>query len=34
MAFFDKVSKILYTDAIQNIGWQPYTSFSSGKWYF
>lgn len=34
MAFFDKVSKILYTDAIQNIGWQPYTSFSSSKWYF
>ena len=34
MAFFDKVSKILYTDAIQNIGWQPYTSFTSGRWYF
>ena len=34
MAFFDKVSKILYTDAIQNIGWQPYTHFTSGRWYF
>lgn len=34
MAFFDKVSKIVYTDAIQNIGWQPYTFFSSGRWYF
>lgn len=34
MAFFDKISKTIYTDAIQNIGWQPYTVFSSGKWYF
>ena len=34
MAFFDKISKIVYTDAIQNIGWQPYTFFSSGRWYF
>lgn len=34
MAFFDKVSKIVYTDAIQNIGWQPYTHFTSGRWYF
>lgn len=34
MAFFDKISKILYTDAIQNIGWQPYTSFAGGNWYF
>lgn len=34
MAFFDKVSKIVYTDAIQNIGWQPYTFFTSGRWYF
>jgi len=34
MAFFDKISKTVYTDAIQNIGWQPYTYFTSGKWYF
>ena len=34
MAFFDKISKIVYTDTIQNIGWQPYTSFTSGRWYF
>lgn len=34
MAFFDKISKTVYTDAIQNIGWQPYTFSSRGKWYF
>lgn len=34
MAFFDKISKTIYTDAIQNIGWQPYTSFRDGRWYF
>ena len=34
MAFFDKISKTIYTDAIQNIGWQPYTFSSRGKWYF
>lgn len=34
MAFFDKISKTIYTDAIQNIGWQPYTFFTSGRWYF
>lgn len=34
MAFFDKVDKVIYTDVIQNIGWQPYTFLSSGKWYF
>ena len=34
MAFFDKISKTLYTDAIQNIGWQPYTLFFRGNWYF
>jgi len=34
MAFFDKISKTIYTDAIQNIGWQPYTLFSRGSWYF
>ena len=34
MAFFDKISKTVYTDAIQNIGWQPYTTNRDGKWYF
>ena len=34
MAFFDKISKTVYTDAIQNMGWQPYTCFSKGSWYF
>ena len=34
MAFFDKISKTIYTDAIQNIGWQPYTLFFRGNWYF
>ena len=34
MAFFDKISKTVYTDAIQNMGWQPYTLFSYGNWYF
>ena len=34
MAFFDKISKTIYTDAIQNMGWQPYTCFSNGSWYF
>ena len=34
MAFFDKISKTIYTDAIQNIGWQPYTLFLRGNWYF
>ena len=34
MAFFDKISKTVYTDAIQNMGWQPYTFFSNGSWYF
>lgn len=34
MAFFDKISKTIYTDAIQNMGWQPYTYFSNGSWYF
>ena len=30
MAFFDKISKTIYTDAIQNIDWQPYTCFLGG----
>ena len=34
MAFFDKISKTIYTDAIQNIDWQPYTCFLGEKWYF
>ena len=34
MAFFDKISKTVYTDAIQTMGWQPYTFFSNGSWYF
>ena len=34
MAFFDKISKTVYTDAIQNIGWQPYTCFRGGRCYF
>ena len=34
MAFFDKISKTVYTDAIQNIGWQPYTRFRGARCYF
>ena len=34
MAFFDKISKTVYTDAIQNIGWQPYTRFRGDRCYF
>lgn len=34
MAFFDKISKTVYTDAIQNIGWQPYTCFRGDRCYF
>ena len=34
MAFFDKISKTVYTDAIQNIGWQPYTCLRGNRYYF
>lgn len=34
MAFFDKISKTIYTDAIQNMGWQPYTAFRGDRCYF
>lgn len=34
MAFFDKISKTVYTDAIQNIGWQPYTCLRGDRYYF
>lgn len=34
MAFFDKISKTVYTDAIQNVKWQPYTYFTGGRCYF
>lgn len=34
MAFFDKISKTVYTDAIQNMGWQPYTCLRGNRYYF
>lgn len=34
MAFFDKISKTVYTDAIQNMGWQPYTYLKRNRHYF
>lgn len=34
MAFFDKVSKTVYTDAIQNLRWQPYTYVTGNRCYF